>query len=158
MYVEVCIMDRNKLIYVIAGGVSIVVICVVLFMALKGCNTQENKDGLQESSSIYIIDEGQTDGDSNTGSEGRFSKENNSVVDVNNSDVNSLENSMTNSKDKYYLKLNGDIVTIYKNNEFYDYARVDSAELPQEILSELKMGMVLAGEERLYEFLQGYAD
>ena len=74
--------------------------------------------------------------------------------------VNS-DNMEQNTMDKmsYYLRFENDKVVIYRepNKEFYDYADIKLDILPPEIKEQIKQGMYIEGEERLYDFLQTYS-
>ena len=74
--------------------------------------------------------------------------------------VNS-DNMEQNTMDKmsYYLRFENDKVVIYRepNKEFYDYADIKLDILPPEIKEQIKLGMYIEGEERLYDFLQTYS-
>lgn len=74
--------------------------------------------------------------------------------------VNS-DNMEQNTMDKmsYYLRFENDKVVIYRepNKEFYDYADIKLDTLPPEIKEQIKLGMYIEGEERLYDFLQTYS-
>lgn len=62
-------------------------------------------------------------------------------------------------KNSYYLRFENDKVVIYRepNREFYDYADIKMDLLPPEIKEQIKLGMYIDGEERLYDFLQTYS-
>lgn len=74
--------------------------------------------------------------------------------------VNS-DNMEQNTMDKisYYLRFENDKIVIYRepNREFYDYADIKLDILPPEIKEQIKLGMYIEGEERLYDFLQTYS-
>ncbi len=74
--------------------------------------------------------------------------------------VNS-DNMEQNTMDKmsYYLRFENDKVVIYRepSKEFYDYADIKLDILPPEIKEQIKLGMYIEGEERLYDFLQTYS-
>ena len=109
----------------------------------------DNEDSVPETGTIITDDMSYTLATANDSSGGTFDIQNGDNV----TDVNSAKNAQV-----FYLKLNNNIITIYKNNgEFYDYAQVDIDNLPQDVLGDLKMGMEIVGEDSLYEFLQGYA-
>ena len=65
----------------------------------------------------------------------------------------------TASSETYYLILQENKVSIYRDEGhiFYDYADVNLDTMPIEILEQLKLGLYIAGEDELYDFLQTYS-
>lgn len=60
---------------------------------------------------------------------------------------------------RYYLIMKDHKVNIYKGDEknFYDYADVNTEDMPVEIREQLKYGLYLDNQEALYDFLQTYS-
>ncbi|MBQ4282843.1 MAG: hypothetical protein IJB96_02825 [Lachnospira sp.] len=136
-------MDKNEKIAVAIGAAVLVVLALLLFAIREYTRSNDDNDVVPETDTFITDDNRTVD-----------VHENVSAYDVNNAEVKVEED-----KKLFYLKLDNDIITIYKENgDFYDYARIDTKSVPEEVLGELKMGMEITGEDSLYEFLQGYAD
>ncbi len=137
-------MDRKK--WIIAGiSLCVLVLVLIVVFSLKGClNSGEDIQDVPESTGTLM---------DNSGSGGKWEEQESPDY------IQDSTDAQVEYSDKvFYLRLNNGMITIYNDNgEFYDYAQVNVEYLPEDVLSELKMGMEIVGEDSLYEFLQGYA-
>ncbi len=133
--------DTKKLwIYIAGCAVGIVIIIWVLVLIFIN-NADEPEE--QNSTLTENINSSQTD-NKNSGQK---------TVNSDNMEQNTMD------KMSYYLRFENDKVVIYRepNKEFYDYADIKLDILPPEIKEQIKQGMYIEGEERLYDFLQTYS-
>lgn len=59
--------------------------------------------------------------------------------------------------DSYYLKMQGEEIVIYENNDvIFEYTDLDPELLPADVLTEVKKGIPFQNQKELYEFLETY--
>jgi len=139
-------------------GLAIIIWMLVLIFV-------NNYDGISEDNNITATD---TQNMTSANENNRNVNNNVSSNNINSNNVNSsnINSNMVNSDNNnnyrdmsYYLHYENDKIVIYRepDRQFYDYADIEMDVLPPEIKEQIKLGMHIDGEERLYDFLQTYS-
>lgn len=146
-------LDMKKLWMYIAGciaGIAIIIWMLVLIFVNNSAEPEQQKLTNLENPTIS-----QNSKISQNRNVSATDNKNNgqTIVDSDNMEQNTMD------KMSYYLRFENDKVVIYRepDKEFYDYADIKLDVLPPEIKEQIKLGMYIEGEERLYDFLQTYS-
>jgi len=120
-----------------------VIMVLVIILASTGIKKEKNNDGNSGSGGMYAT--GQSE-----------HKDNKQEIS---------DESYKEAGQKYIIKDIGDGIAIYKCfsdadkevQKFFDYALINTDNLPRDKKELLKTGIELYGEDELYEFLQAYS-
>lgn len=138
--------------------VIVVIMVLVIILASTGMKSGRNNDWNSGSGGMYDATGQNESKDSGQEISDGYYKEAGQNIVIN----NELEKTIL---QKYIIKDIGDGIAIYKCFsdadkevlEFFDYALINTDNLPLDKKELLKTGIELYGENELYEFLQAYS-
>lgn len=134
-----------------------VIMVLVIILASTGIKKEKNNDGNSGSGGMYAT--GQSEHKDNKQEISDESYKEAGQEDVINNEPEKM------IPQKYIIKDIGDGIAIYKCfsdadkevKKFFDYALINTDNLPHDKKELLKTGIELYGEDELYEFLQAYS-
>lgn len=134
-----------------------VIMVLVIILASTGIKKEKNNDGNSGSGGMYATGQSEHKDNKQEISD-EFYKEAGQEAVINNEPEKMIPQ-------KYIIKDIGDGIAIYKCfsdadkevQKFFDYALINTDNLPHDKKELLKTGIELYGEDELYEFLQAYS-
>ncbi len=151
---------------IVIGFTAIVMIFIVISVNRRNINNIQNSTELNNQSEIGLnensndnytkVDNTEVNSDNKEKSEDELEKD--KAV---NAEMERSEAGMAKSSDnhEYFLIIEDYRVNIYRNEDrqFYDFADINISGLPDEVEKQLEYGLVIKGEQELYDFLQTYS-
>ncbi len=149
-------MSRRNVISVCV--VIAVIMVLVIILASTGIKREKNNDGNSGSGGMYTATGQSEHKDNKQKISDESYKEAGQEAVINNEPEKMIPQ-------KYIIKDIGDGIAIYKCfsdadkevQKFFDYALINTDNLPHDKKELLKTGIELYGEDELYEFLQAYS-
>ena len=151
---------------IIIGFTAVVMIFVVIGVHRRNVNKIQDNTQLNNQSDMGLnennkndytkVDNTELDSDNDDKSQDELEKDKAVNAEMERSEAGMAKNS---SSQEYFLIIKDHRVNIYRNEDkqFYDFADINISGLPDEVEKQLEYGLVIKGEQELYDFLQTYS-